>query len=946
VEEVILFRPWQASLFLAVAIFVIILSIPSRKDLGMYYFNSFEYDKAVDYLVEEGRVNSDDVFVLKKLKEYALIQGEVGKAYETQMQMLRVKPKNLEYMIEAEKLADWTERPEKKLEIKERRASLFRESNPILYRQLMSEVANGHRYLKNFESADRTYGIVGKFPESFYKEAAIKYFLARKKADQAEALLAFYSKDHPNNKEFNTFYYQTLMYQGNHEEAFSLVAKSLFPSGLFNINDLSLLRKKLKNLSLKEFKKSKDKIENLITIAFVLFVKEKRSGDFLGLVNAMGSHLPKLAPLLMDLGLKAYGLNEIKVSKQLRELAHKNPGKDFRELYLEGAEFFLANNLGQEALFYLKALTRHYPLNRRYWELLAETYELLGDKQKAIDALMKLYKLQKRKVDQVYLRSLDKSYLLALVGDQSSWQNFIVPKRKVLTPAEEKLLSLEERLVNSIYSLEDPKAKLKSFQDFLEENPESLSAKKGLAYTYYELGEGEKARDVFREIYTISPNDLEANQSLVSTWVEEKDWNKVKRAMKILPNNGPEYDEIFQEYYFSKDEKRYKEFCSKTKNINSIIDCTYRSGDLERALFLTREHSKEGKSNCVIYLKRLYLEAEVGDPEWVDRELEQGSSCLNQINRPALLKFVEGQNMIRGRREFWRFEQTLGLLETDQFQLGDTDIRLMKKFKKYALTAEVEYDKVLWRGDAAFSYTLLGASLYFDDGSAITFGPTFMNGDKESRPGFFSQYFRNMTNAFFSAELRVNRPLSFTRDLAIERTAYSSGVEFYGNYRTPNRNWTLIGYANIQKINYRDDSSTFSQVTVEGLKSLYTNEGNKPWEILTGLQLNNSNLASARPVIRDNFLNKSLAYHAVVRADYNYPDNFIPQKWSGLVRFGIGGDLQRDIAPGKSIQAMGQINHSLTKRSKITLGAEYYSEFLGVNRGDTRLYRLGFLQDF
>lgn len=941
----ILFRPWQAFLFLGISIVIIVASIPSRKDLGMYYFNSYEYEKAMDYLVEEDKINSGDVFVLKKLKEFALIQGDVNKAYQTQKHLLSLKPKNLEYLLEAEKLADWTNRPHDKVELQEIRGNLLKEKSLEEAHQVLLEVANGYRFLKDFENADRVFLELGKLDEKVYLENAIRYFLARKKAKEAEVLLSKHNQLFPQNLTFNNFYYQTLLYQRDYNSAYRILLKNLFPKKKWEDFGHQEVLASLSRAPKSFVKRNESSFIKILTLNFRIF-PENRESDFLEILSSLEGRVQGIGMTLVNFGIEVFKDESGEFGKSLFSRAISNAGAEYREVHLNIAEFYLSKKLYKDALEPIQALTERYPLNRRYWEMLAETYEMLGEKEKAVKAFLKLYKLQKKKSDSVFIWKLDPRYLYVQVGslDQKAY-----PKTRKLSPEQIKLLSVEDRLVNSIYSLNDPEEKIKAFEELLEENPGSIQAKKGIAYSYFEVGETEKAKNIFEEIYKGNPNDPDANQVLLPDWVVAKDWAKVENAKRTYPKDAKDYDLTFSDYYYEKDPARYKEFCKTTTNSGAKAECLVRDGKQLEALELVRLENQKAPNECEFYVRRLYLEVDTGDLDWVREQLQKPTPCISDKSKSELENFYYSQNLFRRSGHFWRWEQSVGYMDTNQFALGMADFSLMRKMKSWALHTEANLNRILWRGDSTFTQLNVGGTYFFKNGSGLSAGPTYTFGDKLEKAGVFARYFMNLTSLFINFEYQSKKPLNQTRTLAIEENSFSNGLEVYMNYRPPSREYTFIGSTQFQEITLRNEKALYSQITVEGLKRFFTNKKKKPLELSAGLQLSNSNLSSAalsEVLIRENFVSKSLAYHAVLKAEYNYPDFFIPRKWSGFLRLGIGGDSKRNIDFSKSTQIMGQVNKAISKRAKVFLSGEYYSENIGVNRGETKVYRLGILQDF
>ncbi len=951
--KMILFRYYHAIFFLLFSAVVIYFTIPSDRDLGLYYFNSFEYEKAIAYLHKENDVHGDDVFVLKKLKDYSLIQGDVKKAYLTQMKLVSLKPRNKDYLVEAEKLAGWSEKTKEQLKLKERRARLELESDSEKGQRLLLEVAQGYRYIKDFENADRVFKDVSNFDNRMALEVSIRYFLARKDVETSENLLMTYSQKFPKDTEFNNFYIQTLVFQEKYEEAALNLVEKLFPGSLLKSLNLSLVNEILRKKEKTFFTKERFLLESLALNLFKVMEEGKgvESDSFISFFNTYEGKHPYFYRILLSLLKENQELEFIKnISSMLRKEAQRKGGESYREAHFNLAEIFVTKKEYSEAIYDLVKLTKRFPLNRRYWEMLGETYELNGEKKKSIKAYFKLYQLQKKKADQSFLQSLSEGFLLA---DSDKVPVFLsYPKSpNPKSFAQKKLQSVEDRLIDSIYSLDNPKEKLAAFEDLLKESPTSIGALKGKAYSLFELGRSSEGLEIFSLIYTSLPMDSDANRALLGDWINNEEWEKVENAEEVLSKSlsQQEKDIAFRDYYYKKRPDIYREFCQKTSDQSSRVDCLYREGSVSDALEIVREVNRKEPANCEFFMRRMYLETENGDLDWSIKQKGKNPryySCTKKTNRREIENFVLAQNQLRRNSEFWRVETSVGLLETDQFKLGDFQLGVMKKQKTWAMSLESRHDQVVWRGDSKFQFLSLGITTFFKNGGTLTVGPTQTMGDKSSSLGVFARYFINRPNVFFSGEVFTHKPLRFTRALALEPTAYGVGSELYSNYRSTNREFSLIGFANIQNVYFQERRSFFSQLTIEGHKRVFNSATEKPLELLAGAQLSNSNLSNAQPFLKDSFLNKSLALHGVIKLDYNYPENFFPREWSGFVRLGFGGDFLRNIDFFKSIQATGQINRAIGKRTKVFFLAEYYSEFLGVNRGNTGLCRLGFLRDF
>ena len=98
-------------MFLFVVVGVIILTIPSRTKLGILYFNSYQYEKALEYLSESESLKTGDVLVLKKIKDYFTLQGDIKRALEVMEKLqeylppsVMLPPRRLTTLLDQEKI--------------------------------------------------------------------------------------------------------------------------------------------------------------------------------------------------------------------------------------------------------------------------------------------------------------------------------------------------------------------------------------------------------------------------------------------------------------------------------------------------------------------------------------------------------------------------------------------------------------------------------------------------------------------------------------------------------------------------------------------------------------------------------------------------------------------------------------------------------------------------
>ena len=179
----ILFGKLPLFIFLFLVCAFTALSIPSKSKMGMIYFNSYEYDKALEYLSEVDSFKEGDVLALKKIKDYFTLQGNIKKSLNIMEKLYELRPHNIEYLLELETLADWNQLPEKKLKYQEIRADLYTDIDKK--ESTLLKVAQGFRYQRNFQEANRVFDRLKSSKNIKIHDALINYYLTTRQGAKA-----------------------------------------------------------------------------------------------------------------------------------------------------------------------------------------------------------------------------------------------------------------------------------------------------------------------------------------------------------------------------------------------------------------------------------------------------------------------------------------------------------------------------------------------------------------------------------------------------------------------------------------------------------------------------------------------------------------------------------------------------------------------------------------
>lgn len=172
--------------FIGISLAMIFLSIPSNLKIGMIQFNDHEYDKAYLRLIQVTEKNQNNVFALKKMKDYFLLNNNLSAAVAVQEKLVDLRPKNIEYVRELEKLYSWSNMPAKKLKLGEYLLELLPEEDRKAF---ALQLAEEFRWLKDNSRAQQLYEqFAGKMNEA-EQDRLLQFYLATGKQEQALALL-------------------------------------------------------------------------------------------------------------------------------------------------------------------------------------------------------------------------------------------------------------------------------------------------------------------------------------------------------------------------------------------------------------------------------------------------------------------------------------------------------------------------------------------------------------------------------------------------------------------------------------------------------------------------------------------------------------------------------------------------------------------------------------
>lgn len=237
-------------LFLSFLLVITILSIPNDSKLGVIYFKSYNYEKALEYFDQAKTVNNQSPTILNKLKEYFLIQGDINKALISQKKITEILPKNIQHLQELAKLYNWNNMPYQNLKAREKIAQL--QPSHLRMKSYLS-IAQGYRWLKKYQDADRIALIIGESNNTENLRQNLNYYLATKNIQMAVKTLEKLEKLEPGNLNNRIYLAQAYTLKNNLTKAIEnymiVVGQDLkYSQSLYKTNFLEINKKKICNI--------------------------------------------------------------------------------------------------------------------------------------------------------------------------------------------------------------------------------------------------------------------------------------------------------------------------------------------------------------------------------------------------------------------------------------------------------------------------------------------------------------------------------------------------------------------------------------------------------------------------------------------------------------------------------------------------------------------------
>jgi len=941
----ILFGKLPIFIFLFLVCAITALSIPSKSKMGMIYFNSYEYDKALDYLSEVDSFKEGDVLALKKIKDYFTLQGNIKKSLNIMEKLYELRPHNIEYLLELETLADWNQLPEKKLKYQEIRADLYTDVDEK--ESTLLKVAQGFRYVRNFEEANRVFERLKASQNIKIHDALINYYLTTKQAAKAiEQINNYKELSLPNMDESFVQKYQVYLYQSftvleDHESAIKQAMKIIGISEKFTYDEII---NELKKYSSKEIK------EYLYYIEGIIYHLSKLTDDEneMALRQFIVDKLPLNLELKFDLAEGYYRKGDKKTSLSIYEslLTHKSLNRN--ELLDMGNRFYDLNEKNLSIKVY-ERLTVKFPLNRLYWKRLGEMYEENGQKKKALECFLKILELNKKK-KRVHYRGLFKE-AVKLVLNKNEISNNYLEKYKKIPNFNFQSREMEGRVVNLLNEIGDLDQMISVLKDLLSDDPNSSVLLSGLAQAYYAKGEISKSEELFERSLLIDDKQVMALEVIISRDLREQSYDKahdnLSKLILISKNINRDYivslkeEILYGRRHSTKGLEEYNLLCREVINQESSsidykrikVRCLRRIGEVDDSYKLSIELLSEYPNDLslreeIVYQqldRKLIFEAKE-NLDYLTKHNQDGSKSYK-----SLKNYYEDVKMELDRKKSWYLNSDNYHLWTTNFSFTSAHLDISRQMDNFKLGVQTRSYLMNNGGAAYFNYSEVYLSYRWKDKHLFRSMLGITHGDKNISESFGFGYSYGDENTFFNLDYNHSMGSFQTASLFLDEKSFERGINSY------------LEHALNDQIQLNATFDYFDAYTKDSNSSVLRLRGGVyyRWEknacFQTGGLLGYSNIGQPTISLENGYLKNSLPYYLLLKCDNHYLRNDKQQKWLYLGEIGIGGDAGRDISFINSNLIRAELSYLFSLNNSVKLYGEHYTEALNAANGATSM---------
>lgn len=922
----------------------------------MIYFHSYKYEKAFEYFNQVKAFDDDNVHALKKIKQYFLIHGDTQKALELQKKLVLIKPKNVSYLVELEKLYDWNLIPYEKLKVMERRAALSKNAEDR--DAILLEAANGYRWLRKYDDANRLFENLKAVDDISFTKELIDYFLATRQVDNAIELLKKYTLSKEAPYSYNDFLSQAYLLKNDHKGA-------LDQELILLLLDKTAARFAYSESFLDEISE-KEILARIEHLERILFHYEKLGSE--GTIQKIHLKILKKLPnnynikfIVAESKYKSGDKEEaIKLYRALRSVpVQKN------DILFDVSRRFSEMSRHRDAITVLRRLTRAYPRNIEYLENLAEEYSASGEKKKAVNIFRKILKLEQLKVKKGVFQNLMKSNLLAFnkygrkdspslllnnpnVSPVIPMGNIRYRMRKVKTNLEK----YKGRIIQLLEEINDPKESLEIYLELLDSYPRDMGLVKRVGYNHIELNDFESAFPYFETYLRSYPEDKDSLEILAGRDISQKKHEaaldkllKIKKSAKLENLNIYSLGMLEEAYFQLGMNEEQVKLCEgildkklpskkvKFKKVDKTqldIRCLERAGKREEAYKLLSSLLADNPEDPRLLTVIIYYEIEL-------RRFDSARSKLDFLYSRRLYtdENKKQEDYLNEAMEAVKFDYAWDLEVLGKYHFSkdysyyQNDIRVGKRRNKYKLG--LWHNQVVTFDLGKKNHGFIAPHItFFNNADSFEIGYYLATGHKSlDAPLYMNGYFGRLDWIKVFLSYKNSHPEYQSPELANEKKSYSRSFIGYFNEMHLMEKDLWDASVGFESITFRDEDGENVFANMEYLAPI---GGRKQFHM--GAQVYLRSLSSSGANMKRIYGDGSTSYFLVFRKEFTLKREYNKTVMAAM-KYSIGGDTKRDIGFGKSWDFLGEVYSTYGIAKSYRFYFEYFKETDNFNTGNS-----------
>ena len=918
-------------LFLFVLFSVLLYyTFPRASMLGLIFFESYEFEKAFNYLTQAQELEPSNIYVYKKLKDYMLYKGQVQKALELQKKLTELRPNNLEYHSELEKLYGWVGDDYSKLKESEKILLMDHQLNPKEKSKRYSEIAEGLRWLRKYDDAKRIYNKIIESGDLEILQKAQQFFGAISDIDSAKIIFNKYQKIKDISPDSVMSMGETLFFTKRYEESIPYFIwpylerrwdRPIYPF-TFLSNAITL---------------NKNKRYALQMIFLALKKNGKNTLAYQFYENILTTY-PHWDQVRMELIYEYVKSHDSKIEKHLNFFMSTNSPRTYQ---LDIVNILNDAKRFQEALKLLLIIETKDPSNEIMLKQIAEIYELLGQKELSLKYYTKLLKLKEESVSIIY------NILYAKNDISKTDAPFSRQIKKKTDPND--IIWLRLKVADLSEELKKTDLSMEQLEKLHKENPVDIGILEKIAERYLWYNKKFEAYNIFEQILKIRPDHNKA-QFYLGIWYFEKESFDLAYQQLLMVNDQEIINSILFQSYFeetiflTKHKDEHKKICkdwiekkskSNLKDIENdlIFRCLYREEMKEDALSWIEKTTGFKKDHEKIS-QAIDISLEIRNLPKAKQYLKdlKKSDQFNEYNN-AQEYYLDELIWHDNQQLSWKITQYNKLTELNNFSLFKSGLEISKNINsllKYGLDSSYKKSLSL----ISIRYSVFSPFVkYVGQKNYAQIHYSFASGDRKFLSPAFHFEFQHYVDSHLSLGADYNN--SDIEDLTKELFSLSDLDKRSALVHASYGNRKIHSYFSSQ-YNYLKTPRSSGVNTIQYLEASYDL---RKIYLSPGIKASYQNFNSTQNELSSYYIEKSFPQYIFVKS--NLKKRFAQEfNFTSEAYFSLGQDTVRNINFGKLINPGASIEILYKHIFNLKASFDYYNFSLLGASGHYQLAQL------